>query len=59
MMRWRQTASIMRYSSRNLSARQRDRPGTVGINMDAATEYKIMVDKDDYDEACYVAFKKR
>lgn len=26
--------------------------------MDAATEYKIMVEKDDYDEACYVAFKK-
>ncbi|MFQ7243185.1 MAG: hypothetical protein ACLRO1_12410 [Agathobaculum sp.] len=48
----------MRCSSRNLSARQWDRPGTLGINMDAATEYKIMVDKDDYDEACYVAIKK-
>ena len=49
----------MRCSSRNPSELQWDRPGTLGINMDAATEYKIMVDKDDYDEACYVAFKKR
>ena len=37
---------------------QRGRTGTFGINMNAAIEYKISVDKDDYDEACYVAFKK-
>ena len=43
---------------KDLSARQWDRPGTLGINMNAAIEYKVTVDKDDYDEACYVAFKK-
>lgn len=29
--------------------------GTFGINMNAAIEYKISVDKDDYELACHVA----
>ena len=36
----------------------RGRTVTFGLNINSAIEYKISVDKDDYDEACYVAFKK-
>ena len=42
-----------------MAARQQGWAGTLGINMSAATEYRISVDKDDYDQACYVVNQRR
>lgn len=44
---------------RNMAARQQGWAGMLGINMSAATEYRISVDKDDYDQACYVVNQRR